>query len=144
MKIEVKDHDNLREFLKRFPGDANKQTVKDLQKAGNDLRNNVILAMRNTPRLIGTAYQRTKSGTVHHPSMPGFAPAVDSGNYVKSIHADKLRGGAHVWVAGVPYLKYLEEGTNNMAARPVWDKQVKALNLGEMVTASIEGLIKET
>jgi len=143
MKIEVKDHDSLRSWLKKFPGAANKSTVKLLRKKGNQLRNDVIQAMQNTNRLIGTAYKRTKSNNVHHPSAPGFPPAVDSGNYVKSIMMSRLRGGSLVWVSGVPYLKNLEEGTKKMAARPVWENKVNGLNLEKGLAVTMETLFRK-
>lgn len=146
LRVDVKDNNDLRSFLKLFPNNAMSASVKDLRKASNELRNNVIRDMQGTPRLIGRAYRRTKTGKTHHPSAPGFPPAIDSGNYVRGIHAEGIPTGGHTFVTGVPYLDALEDGVpqNNLQPRPVWEKNIDKVtkDLPDDIGVSVARFIK--
>lgn len=88
----------------------------------NDIRNEIVTKMENTPK-APWSYRRTKSGKRHHPSLPGYPPAKDSGNLVASIVPDDRWPEVEVGsiLTDPPYPEYLEKGTSRMAARPVWE-----------------------
>lgn len=84
---------------------------------GNHMRNAIVTLMKNTPR-ESYFYKATKGGKRHYPSKPGFPPAVNKGELVRSYHFEagnmKLEVGSTSKYSG-----FLEDGTENMEARPV-------------------------
>ncbi len=81
--------------------------------------------MRDTEINPNVTYTRGKNGTIeHHPSVPGSAPAVDSGTLRMSItHEIDVENGKAVGYVGSllnkpPYGRYLEFGTSIMKPRP--------------------------
>jgi hypothetical protein len=87
------------------------------------IRNHMVKAMDRTPR-SGKPYKR--GGVTDHRSLPGKAPAPDSGDLKKSLKVNVRRVALQVEVGsnlrardgGKPYSVYLEEGTVKMKARP--------------------------
>ncbi len=74
----------------------------------------------------GREYRRP-SGTVYRASAPGEAPAIRSGNLLRSIREsfpDALTGQITI---EAPYAEFLEEGTDLMAARPFVRPAVEAV-----------------
>ena len=73
----------------------------------------------------GRAYRRGK-GSTHIASAPGESPAIDSSNLVGSIEtiisANRLEAKIGT---PVEYGHYLETGTENMEARPVWEPEAR-------------------
>ncbi len=67
----------------------------------------------------GRTYRRPKPlGGTYRASAPGEAPAIRTGNLLRSIteqFPDALTG---VLTIAAPYAEYLEKGTSRMAARP--------------------------
>lgn len=138
----------LRNISNQFKKGSLKKT-KEIQQLlfsyGNDMRNHIITAMRNTTR-APWSYKRTKSGKRHHPSMPGGFPAVDSGEAIRAIAFDvstnfkgvKLEFGAN---SGAPYLKFLEEGTDKMDARPWMEPTVD--EFGDKIAGDLEKLVPD-
>ena len=78
----------------------------------------------------------------HRASAPGESPAVDKGELVSRIIFDvgdmEVEVGAE---AGAPYAKWLEEGTQYMAARPWLDPAVKKHE--EEIVDSVGGVVVE-
>ena len=127
--IEVKELDKLNKKLDKIgkkligmsSGGGNDDipgTITDRLAIGaNDIRNTIILSMRNTPK-TGKHYKRGKKK--HIASSAGNAPAIDSGDLLKSIIFDvrpmEIEVGSIINVP--PYPRYLEEGTEKMDARP--------------------------
>ena len=99
--------------------------TRELVIGANDIRNTIILSMRNTPK-TGISYRRGKRGKAHIASSPGNPPAIDYGELVRSIMYDVDPGRLEVEVgseAGAPYAIFLEEGAEYkdghvMEARP--------------------------
>lgn len=89
----------------------------------NEIRNDIILSMRNSPQ-TGKAYfrGRTKKGKpkFHRASSPGFPPRPDSGDLLRSIITDVRFTEVEVGsiITNPAYPKFLEEGTSRMEARP--------------------------
>jgi hypothetical protein len=54
---------------------------------GNTIRNEIIKSMQSTPRMLRSK-KATKKGDRHHPSAPGFPPAIDTGELVKGVIYD--------------------------------------------------------
>jgi hypothetical protein len=79
---------DLMNVHRAIPGAVNRAMVIE----GNSLRNYIIESMRNTPRMlvyVTKGYAKNKkSRSIHHPSAPGFPPAIDTGELVRSILYD--------------------------------------------------------
>jgi len=111
-------------------------TVKDIEKAVRDelittavnIRNHIIRSMSSTPRKqrlnpkTGNIYHSIRGGKIHIPSSPGYAPARDTGDLVKSIKMDvrsnEVEVGSNLQGKEGKYPRFLEYGTKNMEARP--------------------------
>lgn len=81
--------------------------------------------MRDTEIDTSKTYYSGKNGTIeHHPSIPGSAPAVDTGTLRMSVtHSVENEDGHAVGYVGSllnnpPYGAYLEFGTSRMKPRP--------------------------
>lgn len=107
-----------------------------LVAGANDIRNDIIKGMRDSPA-AGKLYFRywrqakTKTGTkkkavFHRASQPGMPPRPDTGDLLRSIIADARFSEVEVGsiITNPAYPKWLEEGTDNMEARPwLWPAQ---------------------
>jgi HK97 gp10 family phage protein len=135
MKIETKiiGSDTLNIMLKNAPKRINNTIKKIFFQYGNDMRNYIILNMRNTPKDNSKSYARNFKSTLsggkvpkinkrtkyHHPSFPGNYPAIDTGALIKSIKFFNSESRLEIGIMDdVPYAKDLELGTNKMKARP--------------------------
>jgi hypothetical protein len=80
-----------------------------LVEGANNIRNEMINLMRFTPK-TGRRYKRGKRW--HIASSAGNAPAVDTGQLLRSIVMDVRPSEIEVGSkSGAPYARYLEEGT---------------------------------
>lgn len=139
MKIEIKfdDKQHVQIRMKEAPDTITESLHETTVAVVNDVRNEIIVRMERTQK-APWSYKRTKSGKVHHPSLPGFPPAKDSGDYVASIQPDDRWPDVEVGslITDPPYPEYLERGTTagfgspfkgmntGMAARPVWEPTI--------------------
>lgn len=105
--------------------------MAELIAGANDIRNDIILSMRNTPKtgkLYSKGYKNKKGKTaMHRSSSPGNPPAVDTGDLLRSIIVDARHTEVEVGsiITNPPYPKWLEDGTARMAARPWLDPVVR-------------------
>jgi len=83
----------------------------------NEIRNTIILSMRNTPK-TGRHYKVSKTGKPHIASSPGNAPAIRSGDLIRSIIFDARPWEVEVGSILEGYPEYLEFGTKKMEPRP--------------------------
>lgn len=113
---------------------------------GNAMRNHIIESMRKSPPDTAVIYRKGKNrNIIHHPSMPGNPPRVDSGELVRSILFDVERYSLEIGVAGGGiYGKWLEEGTSKMKARPWLEPAAKIFEaqILDGVSKAIEGTFK--
>jgi len=152
--------DDLNKAAEKIPGEI----AKRLHIGANDIRNTIILSMRNTKRgkrfywrskgrkvkKSGTGF--LKSAKRHYSSAPGEPPAIDYGGLIRTIMFDvrgmEMEVGSK---AGAPYSEFLEFGTPKMEARP-WlnpavEKHEKEIldNIGEgaieWISKSFEGIM---
>ena len=95
--------------------------TRRLAIGANDIRNTIIMSMRETPK-TGRIYKR--KSVRHISSSPGNPPAIDTGELVRSIIFDvkpfEIEVGSE---GGAPYAEALEYGAeykdgHKMAARP--------------------------
>lgn len=118
----------LLEIGKGVPGVVNRTMVIE----ANELRNVIIESMMSTPRMLRS---RKSSGSGlqsrHHPSAPGFPPAIDKGELIRSILYDveymEMRVGAGLGtkVGNYYYAEVLENSKNPNMKRPWLDPAVK-------------------
>jgi HK97 gp10 family phage protein len=95
---------------------ASSKIRDEIIMSAHEIRNDIILSMRNTPK-TGNVYRR--GGKEHIASSPGNPPAKDTGELIRSIVVDNAGDTIEVGVtSGAPYGKYLERGTDKMKARP--------------------------
>ena len=78
-----------------------------LFRNGNEMRNYILLSMRNTQR---APWSYKRGNKRHHPSLPGQFPAIDRGEGVRSIAFNtSVTGSGNALEIGVnggaPYLK---------------------------------------
>jgi len=150
--IELKGMDmmnvELTAIAKRLDGVAIEMPEKikrRLTVGANTIRNTIIKSMAREKK-SGNFYLR--GGKAHRASAPGEAPAVDSGELLRSIVFDvrgmEMEVGAE---AGAPYAELLEEGTSKMKARPFLEPAIEEhrdaiINaVGKDVTRTIEKAI---
>jgi len=104
---------NIVKLEKEFPDKAKEDIFFALVSGAQEIRNEMILSMRNTPK-TGKTY---KWGSVSHiASSPGKPPAIDTGNLIQSLLVDvrnnEIEVGSVVSVRGksLEYPPYLEFG----------------------------------
>lgn len=107
-------------FLEKTEKEIQGREKKFVTVACAEIERKAKTEMRNT--LVNPAVTYGKKG--HHPSMPGHAPAPDSGTLMRSVtHEVKVEGNEVVGLVGSilrnpDYPKYLEYGTSKMKPRP--------------------------
>lgn len=85
-------------------------------KWGNKLRNELVRNMKSTSR--ASWYYKRRS-VIHHPSSPGYPPAIDTGQLIANILFGVRPFEFEFGIGGrVKYGVMLEDGTRKMAARP--------------------------
>lgn len=85
-----------------------------LRSAGAGMLGDILLSFNTSP--AGREYVR--GGVVHVASVEGYPPNVDTGALRASMNVQKQKDGEYWIQDGVEYGLYLEEGTENMGARP--------------------------
>jgi len=126
--------------MRKISAESPDGVMEILVAGANDIRNEAILGMRNSPA-TGNLYFRywktrkgkrreLKSGFIgpmtgreavfHRASQPGFPPRPDTGSLLRSIIIDARFTEVEVGsiITNPAYPKWLEEGTKNMEARP--------------------------
>ena len=78
----------------------------ELGSIGLDIRNNIVLSMRDTPKA-----SKTYGKHGHRPSMAGNPPAIDTGRLVGSFEVDASGNSVKVGT-NVVYAKFLEGGAS--------------------------------
>lgn len=106
-------------LTEEIPKEALNAVNDVLLENGFEMRNHIITEMRDTPK-APWSYPRTRSGKVHHPSMPYNFPAIDFGWLVEHILVDNGDGWIEIGaeIQDPPYPFFLEEGTVKMEPRP--------------------------
>lgn len=122
--------------LKATPEAIEKALRKELMGTAVFIRNRIIQNMRSTPRITRPKrnsvtgsqsgnYNWISGGKMHIPSSPGYAPAVDTGQLIRSIKMDVRPNEVEVGsvIKGktskeAAYPTFLEFGTKFMDARP--------------------------
>lgn len=123
--IKIEGDEKTRSYLKRFPSEGMRVVTDELWQISKDMRTDVIKSMRNTAKNYAMSYQRGRK--VHHPSLPGYPPAIDTGELIGAIHLDRGRKWAQVYIHGAPYAEDLEEG-KHVKARPFWEPAIGRTN----------------
>lgn len=124
---------------------AETRVMKIMVEGANEIRNDIILGMRNTPKtgkIYGKGYKNPKGKPVmHRASSPGWPPAVDTGDLLRSIIVDARWAEVEVGsiITNPAYPKFLEEGTRNMDARP-WLWPAKTRNIPRIKAAMTRAL----
>lgn len=105
--------------------------VMDILVIGaNEMRNDIMRSMRNTRvtsaaagkagRLYSKGYNKKGKRVMHRASAPGYPPAVDNSDLIRSIIVDARWAEVEVGsiITNPAYPLWLENGTKEMAARP--------------------------
>jgi hypothetical protein len=117
------------------------ETHEMFVRTGHELRNNIMMSMRNTTKRTTKPVKRGK-GRYHFPSLPGFPPAVDKGRLVNDIKmsseilGDRMK--VEVGDVSVPYGKILEETENPKLRRPWLKPAYDNLNIEERIARVLE------
>lgn len=130
---KVPDFDAELKRLKATPKAIEKAIKDELITTAVFIRNHIIKSMRKTPRITRPKrnsmtggqsgnYNWMSGGKMHIPSSPGYAPAVDTGDLIKSIKMDvrqnEVEVGSNLTGEEGGYPIFLEFGTKFMEARP--------------------------
>ena len=94
----------------------------EIVKIGTEIRNNILNSMRDTKKRTNNPVKGRRVAA-HFPSLPGQAPAIDSGRLANDIKMSTTRTGisnvaVEVGDVSVPYGKVLEESPNPKIQRP--------------------------
>jgi len=114
--------------LTKMAGKVPKVVTAELTKGGMDIMNTMRNSMADTPK-SGKTQQKTQAGHIHHASLAGNPPAVDSGELRSSLHF--VVSGLNMEVGsegGAPYAEYLEYGTKG--EYPIKARNAKVLSDG--------------
>lgn len=114
--IDIKGDKEYNKLIKRYA----KKAPKKLDAAlfdGAVMTENFAKSSIQGHQSRGRKYKRR--GIVHTASRPNKAPNSDTGNLVRNIKTDKIKGGYDVGSRrGAPHGYWLELGTSRMARRP--------------------------
>ena len=138
----------------RFLGQHAQKRLMDALKIGAiEIRNEVVLSMRNSPatgKLYGTGMYRNGTARtwrrqiMHRASSPGNPPRPNKGDLIRSIIMDarptEIEVGSNIKQPAYP--KFLEYGTKKMEARPWLDPAVKKIE--PQVKANIQQILRDT
>ena len=118
MKSQVK---NFNDKLNGKINDVKNQLIISIKSSCELIRSTSLDDMKNTQRNPDVAYYTYNKNIPHHPSLPGNAPAPDSGNLRDSVHytteeSDSIIVGRVG--TDVDYGRMLELGTSRIAPRP--------------------------
>jgi hypothetical protein len=118
------------EMLHRVKEETYNDVREETVKIGNEVRNTIILSMRNTPRNMAKKISRqfvrkTKTGKrvgrlFHYPSLPNNPPAIDRGKLVADIKVRADVTEIEVGDVSQEYGAILEKGSpdTNLEPRP--------------------------
>lgn len=108
---------NLRRKLEQKVKDVNEAELKYVTACAAQVQTTAQMLMRDTEVNQSKAYGKKK----HHPSVPGEAPAIDTGtllrSVVHSVDAEVKKATGYVGTK-LKYGAYLEFGTSKMRPRP--------------------------
>lgn len=139
MRINVKGDDRLRKMFSNASRKIEKSVENEFMRIALDYRNNVMEAMKTTPknRSRGQIRQnKGKNSKYHYPSFRGNPPAIDTGNLINSIQVQKITYGAQVYVWGAPYSEDLED--KEKLNRPVWQPELEKMNVTQRILKQID------
>lgn len=120
-EISFKQFDNV---LSNMISSTQEKLEKTIKLCCEKIRSDIQEDMANTPRDTSRVYYRNNKTIGHNPSLPGNAPAPDTGNLRNSIRYEVHNEGKTIYgIVGTtqkdpPYGEYLEYGTSKMAPRP--------------------------
>lgn len=114
--------DNFSDILQKKAIKIQDDLPKAIKLCCEQVRSTALDDMAKTPRNMNVTYYSGENRNIeHHPSLPGNAPAPDTGNLRASIHYT-IEGKSEKTIGrvgtDVEYGKYLEFGTSRMAPRP--------------------------
>jgi hypothetical protein len=139
IKLDSRDEKRIRLFFNTLGNEITKEGEAEIFTIANNMRNHMIRIMRQTPRTgiinkrirRGTSSKRMVKGTdrrkrrifksamLARRSSPGNPPAPDTNNLIDFTIVDRRSGEIEVGVQdNVNYAPHLEDGTENMEARP--------------------------
>lgn len=132
-------------FLKNKEKRVQANLPKAIKMSCELVRSTALLDMEKTQRNMSVSYYSGKNRNIeHHPSLPGNAPAPDTGNLRASVHYTVEESGNEVIGrvgTDVEYGKHLEFGTSRMAPRP-WLKPALEKNQDKIKKLIIGGIEK--
>lgn len=137
LTVQIKGMEKINRMMDKASRNIERDVEKEFRRTAIIYMNNVKMAMKKTPRMTTRSYTANRSKP-HRPSMPGHPPAIDTGNLLNSIQIRNISYGAEVYVWGAPYAKFLEEGTDRMEARPVWENELQKIDVKKRILDVID------
>lgn len=109
MKINQKEINRLIKFNKMLETRTVHNLKNQMFKEAVQFRSGVIRSMKNTAK----DYTRTYGVRGHHPSRPGYPPAIDTGNAIRTMQTRTTRTGAEYFIFGASYMEAHEFGVKH-------------------------------
>lgn len=129
------DLNDFAEELENSIAGLSTELEKKIKLVCEKIRSDIQYDMANTPRDMSKQYFTNNKSIPHHPSMPGNAPAPDTGNLRQSIRYDiqkindnEIEGCVGSTQKNPDYAVYTEYGTSKMAPRPWLSPAMKKNN----------------
>lgn len=118
-KVEIKGQAEFAAAAKKWAKKANIE-VDRIMAAGAIETEREAKSSIQEHRSKGRIYLKGKNNSIaHSASTEGNPPNTDTGNLVRNIRVEKIKGGYDVGSRkGAPYGMWLEFGTSKMGARP--------------------------
>lgn len=145
-----KDIEKMMKALTQMKQNATSEIGKAVAKSCMQIQRYIIEDMTTTPTDDSKSYYTHNKTIPHHPSLPGNAPAVDTGTLRRSItfEVEETENGASGKVGTIlknpAYGRDLEYGTSKTQPRP-WLKpalEANEENIKKNIVEAIKGLNK--
>lgn len=115
--MTLKNAGRLKRKLSKMTPSLKKELSDNLRMGAFQIQAEARRSIQSSPPDPTRSYKSGRSQASHNASFPGNPPRTDTGNLVRNI---TVKGGGLKFNVGsrVNYGKYLEFGTQNIAARP--------------------------
>lgn len=113
----------LEQAMEKFTESAEDEIDEIVGRTAFDAHRDIIQSIQKGPA-TGTVYELYNPRRTHQASAPGQAPQTDTGRLVSSISV-RIQDREAIIFSRTEYAKYLEFGTQNMAARPFFHPAIE-------------------
>lgn len=117
IRVNVAGDRELANALRNMGYQLRMDVARDVEATAQQARGEIMRRIMRGPK-TGKVYKR--GGVTHQASAPGEAPASDTGRLANSVQIKRVSDKRATVGSRLAYALYLEMGTDNIRARPVW------------------------